>query len=85
MFLDGQWYTIALGESATHLPMADRLDVNRLQEAVLAPLLGIGDVRTDNAEFDDFIIVKPNGDPVFHLAVVIDDGLMKISHVVLSV
>jgi uncharacterized protein (DUF1015 family) len=47
MFLDGRWYTIALGESATHLPMADRLDVSRLQEAVLAPLLGIGDVRTD--------------------------------------
>lgn len=41
-----------------------------------------GPVRTDNREFDDFIIVKPNGDPVFHLAVVIDDGLMKITHVI---
>ena len=25
--------------------------------------------------------MKPNGDPIFHLAVVIDDGLMKITHV----
>lgn len=41
-----------------------------------------GTVRTDNREFDDFIIVKPNGDPVFHLANVIDDGLMKITHVI---
>lgn len=40
-----------------------------------------GLVRTNNKEFDDFIIVKPNGDPIFHLAVVIDDGLMKITHV----
>jgi uncharacterized protein (DUF1015 family) len=26
---------------------ADGLDVNRLQESILAPILGIGDVRTD--------------------------------------
>jgi glutamyl-tRNA synthetase len=41
-----------------------------------------GSVRVENKEIDDFIIVKPNGDPVFHLAVVVDDGLMEISHVV---
>jgi len=41
-----------------------------------------GVVRTENKEIDDFIIVKPNGDPVFHLAVVVDDGLMKITHVI---
>ncbi|HIJ64441.1 MAG TPA: glutamate--tRNA ligase [Candidatus Hydrogenedentes bacterium] len=41
-----------------------------------------GVVRTDNAEFDDFIIQKPNGDAVFHLAVVVDDGSMGITHVI---
>ncbi|HOV74875.1 MAG TPA: glutamate--tRNA ligase [Candidatus Hydrogenedentes bacterium] len=41
-----------------------------------------GIVRTDNKEVDDFIIVKPNGDPIFHLAVVVDDGLMKVTHVI---
>lgn len=40
-----------------------------------------GMVRVDNKEIDDFIIVRPNGDPVFHLAVVVDDGLMKVTHV----
>src|SRR5690606_31149639 len=35
----------------------------------------------ENKEFDDFVIVKPNGDPIFHLAVVVDDATMKISHV----
>ena len=46
MFLDGAWHTIALGE-APAARSADRLDVVRLQEAVLTPLLQIGDVRTD--------------------------------------
>lgn len=41
-----------------------------------------GTVRIDNKEIDDFIIVRPSGDPVFHLAVVIDDGLMQITHVI---
>ena len=41
-----------------------------------------GDVSTDNAEFDDFVVLKPNGDPIFHLAVVVDDGEMNISHVI---
>ena len=46
-FLGGRWYTIALGDTPPGLPLADRLDVSRLQDALLAPLLGIGDVRTD--------------------------------------
>jgi uncharacterized protein (DUF1015 family) len=46
MFLDGAWHTIALGEPQT-ARSADRLDVVRLQEGVLTPLLQIGDVRTD--------------------------------------
>ncbi len=41
-----------------------------------------GPVRFNNREFDDFIILKPNGDPIFHLAVVVDDGTMKITHVI---
>lgn len=41
-----------------------------------------GDVTVANKEFDDFIILKGNGDPIFHLAVVVDDGLMQITHVI---
>ncbi len=50
-------------------------------ETVIGDLVQ-GDVRFNNREFDDFIILKGNGDPIFHLAVVVDDGLMKISHVI---
>ena len=47
MFLDGRWHTIALGAAPGDLSAADRLDVSRLQDTVLTPLLGIGDVRSD--------------------------------------
>ena len=47
MFLDGAWHTIVLGEAPRTLAPADRLDVSRLQQSALTPLLGIGDVRTD--------------------------------------
>jgi len=47
MFLDGRWHTIALGPPVEGLSAANRLDVSRLQDLVLTPLLGIGDVRTD--------------------------------------
>jgi uncharacterized protein (DUF1015 family) len=47
MFLDDRWQTIDLGEAPSDLNASDRLDVSRLQQNVLAPLLGIGDVRSD--------------------------------------
>ena len=46
MFLDGAWYTIRTGE-LTGGSATERLDVSRLQNAVLAPVFGIGDVRAD--------------------------------------
>ena len=47
MFLDGRWHTINLGDALDDSSASDRLDVSRLQARVLAPLLGIGDVRSD--------------------------------------
>jgi uncharacterized protein (DUF1015 family) len=47
MYLAGRWYTLELGVTPPNLSAADRLDVSRLQDLVLTPLLGIGDVRTD--------------------------------------
>jgi nondiscriminating glutamyl-tRNA synthetase len=41
-----------------------------------------GDVEFDGAVIGDFVIVRPDGSPTFHLAVCIDDGLMKITHVI---
>ena len=41
-----------------------------------------GEVTVDAAEIDDFIIVRSNGTAGFHLAVVVDDANMKITHVI---
>jgi len=40
-----------------------------------------GEVRFDNAELDDLIIVRSDGTPTFHLVVVVDDIDMGITHV----
>jgi len=40
-----------------------------------------GEVKFDMNLFGDFIIVRPDGSPTFHLAVCYDDGAMGITHV----
>lgn len=47
MYLAGHWYTLPLGPAPAGLDPASALDVSRLQDGVLGPMLGIGDVRTD--------------------------------------
>ena len=41
----------------------------------------LGDVTVEPTEFDDFIIRKRDGFPTYHLAVVVDDALMGVTHV----
>ena len=40
-----------------------------------------GDVNWDNSLLDDFVILKSDGFPTYHLANVLDDHFMEISHV----
>lgn len=41
-----------------------------------------GEITFDNASLDDSVLLKSNGYPTYHLASVVDDHLMKITHVV---
>ncbi len=41
-----------------------------------------GDIAVDNAELDDMILIKSDGFPTYNFANVVDDHLMKITHVV---
>ena len=41
-----------------------------------------GRVEFDNSLIDDFVILKSDGFPTYHLASVVDDQLMSISHVI---
>ncbi len=41
-----------------------------------------GDLHQDTSLIGDFVIMKSNGTPTYNFAVVIDDMLMKISHII---
>jgi glutamyl-tRNA synthetase len=41
-----------------------------------------GDVEIDAGALDDFVIRKADGFPTYHLAVVVDDTLMGVTHVI---
>ena len=41
-----------------------------------------GDVAIDNAQVDDQVLLKSDGFPTYHLANVVDDHLMGITHVI---
>lgn len=41
-----------------------------------------GEISFDSSEVDEQVLLKSDGYPTYHLAVVVDDHLMKISHVV---
>jgi uncharacterized protein (DUF1015 family) len=47
MYIAGRWYEIDLGARAPRDGGIGALDVSILQDAILGPLLGIHDVRTD--------------------------------------
>ena len=40
-----------------------------------------GDVVFDNDQFTDYVLLKSNGLPTYHLAHVVDDHFMKITHI----
>jgi uncharacterized protein (DUF1015 family) len=47
MYLEGRWSTVDFGAPPAGLAADAALDVSRLQDMVLGPVLGIADVRTD--------------------------------------
>jgi glutamyl-tRNA synthetase len=50
-------------------------------ETVVHDLLR-GEVRFDNAQVDDQVLLKSDGFPTYHLANVVDDHLMGVTHVI---
>jgi glutamyl-tRNA synthetase len=62
-------------------PHVIRLKVPLEGETVVRDAI-YGDVSFDNALIDDQILLKSDGYPTYHLAVVVDDHHMAISHVI---
>jgi glutamyl-tRNA synthetase len=40
-----------------------------------------GEIKRENSEIEDFVLLKADGSPTYNLAVVVDDNRMKISHI----
>jgi glutamyl-tRNA synthetase len=65
-------------------PACVRFRVKETGSTVIHDLIQ-GDVTYENALIADTVIVKTSGYPTFHFAVVVDDALMEITHVVRGV
>ena len=77
---DGHCRDKAPGEVSKDAPHVIRLKVPREGTTTFHDLLR-GHVTIENALIDDQILLKTDGFPTYHLAVVIDDHLMNITHV----
>ena len=82
---DGRGRSITKDESehraAAGEPFAVRLITPDEGETVVNDLLR-GEVRIPNREVPDAVLLKSDGLPTYHLAVVVDDHLMNVTHVV---
>lgn len=58
-----------------------RLKVDRDQEVSMVDMIR-GEVKVSSNNVDDKVLMKSDGMPTYHLANVVDDHLMKISHVI---
>lgn len=77
---DGHCRYKAPGEVSPAEPHVIRLKVAKEGKTTFHDLLR-GDITIENNLVDDQILMKSDGFPTYHLAVVIDDHLMQISHV----
>jgi len=62
-------------------PYVIRLKVPPNEEVKLVDLIR-GEVSVNSSQVDDKVLMKSDGMPTYHLANVVDDYLMKISHVI---
>jgi glutamyl-tRNA synthetase len=62
-------------------PHVIRLDVPENSKVSFEDVIR-GEITFDTNEIDDQVLLKSDGFPTYHLAVVIDDHLMEISHVI---
>ena len=63
------------------LPYVIRLKVPLTGETVFTDRIR-GSIRIQNETLDDLVLLKSDGYPTYHLANVVDDHLMEISHVI---
>ena len=66
----------------TKQPFVVRLKVPRGRKEIVFDDLIHGPITFPMDQFDDFIIVRSDGTPMYNFVVVVDDAVMNISHVI---
>ncbi len=79
--IDSEWRDCDPSQAAEGAPFVVRIKAPREGETVIEDLVQ-GRVAVQNAEIDDFVILRSDGTPTYMLAVVVDDHDMGITHVI---
>lgn len=82
---DGLCRRLEPGEAAARVSRGERHVVRfKIPEtgSVTAHDLLRGDITVDNSALDDYVLVKSDGLALYHLAAMVDDHLMGITHVI---
>lgn len=66
---------------SAHIPNVIRFKIPENEEIIMNDIIR-GEVRVNSSSLDDKVIFKADGLPTYHLANVVDDYLMQITHVI---
>ena len=81
MRYDGRWRDrVATAEEAAQ-PSVVRLKARQDGETIVQDKV-LGDVRFENSQLDDMVLLRSDGTPTYMLAVVVDDADMGVTHVI---
>jgi glutamyl-tRNA synthetase len=78
---DGRWRDRVPGPAEADKPFVVRLKARQDGETVVHDLV-LGDVRFENSQLDDMVLLRSDGTPTYMLAVVVDDCDMGVTHVI---
>ena len=81
MRYDGRWRDRAPGPEQEGKPFVVRLKARQEGETIVHDVV-LGNVRFENAQLDDMVLLRSDGTPTYMLAVVVDDADMGITHVI---
>src|SRR5476649_1660611 len=81
MRYDGRWRDRKPGAEQAGKPSVVRLKARQTGETIVHDVV-LGDVRFENAQLDDMVLLRSDGNPTYMLAVVADDADMGITHVI---
>jgi glutamyl-tRNA synthetase len=78
---DGRWRDRDPAEAPPGVLPVIRLKAPRTGETIVADRVQ-GEVRFDNAQLDDMVLLRSDGTPTYMLSVVVDDHDMGVTHII---